>query len=194
MRLSVVIVNESDIRRIADGKLLPAVWGFFNNRHAERYRMLVDFARNFQNQLVRSTVEGRLMDEKCALTSEQVHADRASAGYNIKRVQSQPNLAGSHGNNLSKRKAGFLAGKGSSGGLATMAQESRTSSSSKSNLYSIHTEVEPDGGAEENCLLRLHVPHFVLQQPTDLRNSFSCKDFKEIREFNSGQASEQGTL
>ena len=41
---------------------------------------------------------------------------------------------------------------------------------------------------------RLHVPHFVPQQPTDLRNSFSCKDFKEIREFNSGQASEQGTL
>merc|ERR1712118_619910 len=55
--LMVLMVNESEIRRIADGKLMPPKWGFFNNRHAERYRMLLDIAGNFNLQLRRSPIE-----------------------------------------------------------------------------------------------------------------------------------------
>merc|ERR1719245_724785 len=54
--LRIAIANETELRKIADGKLAEPAGGFFNTRHAERFRMLQDFATNFQRQLVSTPV------------------------------------------------------------------------------------------------------------------------------------------
>lgn len=96
--LRVTLVNESEIRRIADGKLVPPKWGFFNSRHAERYRLLADIAANFQFQLLRTPADGRSAAPHNPFTSERVHANRTRPdGGLMKRVHSQPSLALSEG-------------------------------------------------------------------------------------------------
>jgi len=79
--LCVVLVNEAEIRQIAAGKLKPPAWGFFNSRQAKRWRMLVDFAKNFQTQLVRTSADSRFAssnkDSRSPFTNEHVHDGRS---------------------------------------------------------------------------------------------------------------------
>jgi len=150
--LRICIVNESEIRAIADGKLRPPSWGFFNSRHAERYRMLGDFCRNFQKQLVRTPADSRGMSSRSPFTSEKAHQVQKVKpdGGLMKRVQSQPSLAAqSLGGNMSSMgqgnpPAGQLRGRGSSDADA---EDQR--------------EEQAQGVSDENCFLRLHVPHFA---------------------------------
>lgn len=156
--LRIVLVNESEIRRVADGKLSAPTWGFFNTRHAERFRMLNDFAKNFKMQLVRTPADARTMPSRSPFTSEKAHAlVRAKPdGGPMQRVQSQPNLASS--SRLQGHKSGSL----------TMMNQDQVSSSDS--LLQKAEEAEGHGAAEDNCFLRLHVPHFV---GTTTRNSSS---------------------
>jgi len=159
-----LLINESEIRRIADGKLRAPSFGFFNTRHAERYRMLVDFARNFQKQLVRTSVDSGASNSRSPFTNEKVSQAQPSQSQNLqrpdggmmKRVHSQPSLmnhvrTGSKEHNLSS--AGSTDALKSAGNAADGSPFSPKAESD-------HT-TQADGGAEECCFLRLHVPHFV---------------------------------
>ncbi|CAK0841558.1 unnamed protein product [Prorocentrum cordatum] len=87
---------------IADGKLQPPSWGFFNHRHAERYNVLRDFATNFQRQLVSTPANPRGAPSRSPFTSERAHRDGTQRGSGsgmskpdggaLKRVQSQPSM------------------------------------------------------------------------------------------------------
>lgn len=159
--LRVCIVNETEIRAIADGKLRPPNWGFFNSRHAERYRMLCDFCRNFQTQLVRTPADSRSVSTRSPFTSEnahKVHETKPDGGL-MKRVQSQPNLA-KHSLNLAftqqKQSLDGPSKTGSRDDGVKMAVGAALLASSIDESERTH------GACDENCFLRLHVPHFVM--------------------------------
>mmetsp|Transcript_106044 Transcript_106044/g.204081 ORF Transcript_106044/g.204081 Transcript_106044/m.204081 type:complete len:446 (-) Transcript_106044:76-1413(-) len=158
--LRVVLVNESELRRIADGKLRQPGWGFFNTRHAERYRMLEDFARNFQKQLVRTSPDRKSQnDERNPFSSEKVNpakTERPDGGL-MKRVQSVPDMK-----QTSKLKKGSMSQCDSSGDLTGL-MNGNGSQPQKSNAAIL--KEEEDGGSENNCFLRLHVPHYVMDNP-----------------------------
>eukprot|EP00929_Paragymnodinium_shiwhaense_P022597 TRINITY_DN14398_c0_g1_i1.p1 TRINITY_DN14398_c0_g1~~TRINITY_DN14398_c0_g1_i1.p1 ORF type:complete len:482 (-),score=59.53 TRINITY_DN14398_c0_g1_i1:108-1553(-) len=161
--LRVAIINESELRRIADDKLRPPKWGFFNERHAERYRMLVDIARNFQLQLMRHPSDNKgSVCSRSPFTSAKAHAEQTPKetpdGGLMKRVQSQPNLAQASGSlqNLSKLGRGEEAIDG--GG---------TSLRGRRKSWIVEQDDGPATGEDghqadsNNCFLRLHVPHYT---------------------------------
>eukprot|EP00747_Dinoflagellata_sp_TGD_P058879 gnl/TRDRNA2_/TRDRNA2_151330_c1_seq1.p1 gnl/TRDRNA2_/TRDRNA2_151330_c1~~gnl/TRDRNA2_/TRDRNA2_151330_c1_seq1.p1 ORF type:complete len:497 (-),score=63.24 gnl/TRDRNA2_/TRDRNA2_151330_c1_seq1:9-1454(-) len=157
--LRVVLANESEVRRIADGKLRPPSWGFFNNRHAERYRMLVDFARNFQKQLVRTSANSKQMNTRSPFTSEKVYmagpsVSEQSDGGLMKRVQSQPSLSA-----MASSKGGLSAMDRRGGSVKNTAAGFQRTVSDE--VVSMEETDTGDGATEDNCFLRLHVPHFV---------------------------------
>lgn len=160
--LRVCIVNETEIRAIADGKLRPPNWGFFNSRHAERYRMLCDFCRNFQTQLVRTPADSRSVSTRSPFTSEnahKVHETKPDGGL-IKRVQSQPNLAKHSLNSLAfTQQKQTLDGPSKTGshddGVKIAAGGAHLATS-------MDESERAHGACDENCFLRLHVPHFVI--------------------------------
>lgn len=168
--LRICLANESELRRIADGKLRQPNWGFFNTRHAERFRVLCDFARNFQMQLVRSPADGRSMGARSPFTSEKVHAapsttHKPDAGQ-MKRVQSQPALCNMK---MASAPRAFRGAPGS----GQLQEKERDPTKSRSVSAGRRAKLvvpspgpddaqdEEDGAAENNCFLRLHVPHFV---------------------------------
>jgi len=160
--LRICIVNESEIRAIADGKLRPPNWGFFNSRHAERYRMLCDFCRNFQKQLVRTPADSRSVSTRSPFTSEnahKVHETKPDGGL-MKRVQSQPSLAKHSLNNLAftqqKQPLDGPAKTGSHDGGVKMGSDAALLATSVDESERAH------GACDENSFLRLHVPHFVM--------------------------------
>jgi len=117
--LRIVLVNETELRRIADGKLRPPSWGFFNSRHAERYRMLTDFAANFQKQLLCTSADGRKINERNPFTSEKVHHERPSSrtkpdGGAFHRVTSVPNMSLADSSSCSLRSKGGFGPQGDS--------------------------------------------------------------------------------
>jgi len=157
--LRVTLVNESELRSVADGKLCPPRWGFFNARHSERYRVMEDFAKNFQMQLVRTPAHGNSMGHRSPFTSEKAHTPSARPdGGLIKRVQSQPSLAKCHLSQGEETGSGNTAAplKKTSKRLGSPLgeQASRTLSASAD-------DVDGKDAAEDNCFLRLHVPHFT---------------------------------
>lgn len=154
--IRICIVHESEIRAIADGKLQPPSWGFFNSRHQERYRMLCDFSRNFQQQLIRTPADSRSMSSRSPFTSERTHthghkseADSKPDGGMMKRVVSQPNLQQKSLN----RPLSMDRLKGAGGGSSVeRLKEAATLADEKD---------RQQGASDENCFLRLHVPHYV---------------------------------
>jgi len=158
--LRIVIVNETELRRVVDGKLRPPAYGFFNERHAERFRMITDFGRNFQKQLVRTPANARSMSERSPFTSEKVHAPKEAEskpdGGHMKRVHSVPNMnvAGiTHG------RPGLL-GRRAIGKDATTTEDAFAQSLNHEERWE-QTEDENDAVSENNCFLRLHVPHYT---------------------------------
>merc|ERR1740122_861042 len=147
--LRAMLVNESDLRKIADGKLRPPPSGFFNARHKARYRSLVDLARTFSLQLARTSPDGSTLPSQSPFTNEKSHVEQQDGGH-IKRVSSVPtNLAG-------RREARQL--------LIKLAGHSAAVEAGDSGLRDglrAAAERSGDGGAEENCFLRVHVPHYV---------------------------------
>lgn len=173
--LRLTIINESELRRIADDKLRPPKWGFFNERHAERYRMLVDIARNFQTQLMRHPSDNKSgVSSRSPFTSEGVHAaeqqqkdgshKESPDGGLIKRVQSQPNLAQASGSLQDLSRFGRNGKDGQDPGSPDGGPLARASRRRKSWFVE-----QDDGGTTEgghqadsnNCFLRLHVPHYT---------------------------------
>jgi hypothetical protein len=51
-RLRIDLVNEQEMREICAGTILPPKWGFFNNRHKQRWELLTKMSELFENQLV----------------------------------------------------------------------------------------------------------------------------------------------
>ena len=51
LRIRVVMVNEQELRDIASGAIQPPSWGFFNDRHRERWAILKAFSELFESQL-----------------------------------------------------------------------------------------------------------------------------------------------
>eukprot|EP00930_Biecheleria_cincta_P029984 TRINITY_DN20801_c0_g1_i1.p1 TRINITY_DN20801_c0_g1~~TRINITY_DN20801_c0_g1_i1.p1 ORF type:complete len:424 (-),score=40.78 TRINITY_DN20801_c0_g1_i1:44-1315(-) len=168
--LRICIVNETEVRAIADGKLRPPNWGFFNSRHAERYRMLCDFCRNFQTQLVRTPADSRSVSTRSPFTSENAHKVPESKpdGGLMKRVQSQPNLAKQSLSNLALAQQkqpldGLAMTTSHDDGVKMVADAALLSTS-------IDESERAYGASDENCFLRLHVPHFVMS-PTSSHSS-----------------------
>lgn len=152
--LRVLLVNETELRRIGDNKLRPPNWGFFNSRHAERYRMLVDFARNFQKQLVRTSADGRAMNERNPFTSEKVHKQKQPPkpdGGLMKRVHSVPHKMGILGQ-AAKDNSAHGEGLPTFGAAGSKADRSASQGAE---------ELDADRCNEYNCFLRVHVPHYV---------------------------------
>eukprot|EP00927_Polykrikos_kofoidii_P053763 TRINITY_DN48325_c0_g1_i1.p1 TRINITY_DN48325_c0_g1~~TRINITY_DN48325_c0_g1_i1.p1 ORF type:complete len:454 (-),score=42.69 TRINITY_DN48325_c0_g1_i1:99-1460(-) len=158
----VTLVNESEIRRIADGKLMPPKWGFFNSRHARRFRLLADIAANFQLQLLRTPSGGSSSSSQNAFASERVHASPSkSDGGLMKRVQSQPSLvqppetATKLGHSSVRRVARAHArGPGHEDTLRGISRNGAESECAATNMGK--TVID-----ENNCFLRLHVPHYI---------------------------------
>lgn len=50
--LKVVLVNETDLRKIHDGKLSQPSWGLFNDRHKRRWILLKEIAQHYNRQLL----------------------------------------------------------------------------------------------------------------------------------------------
>eukprot|EP00927_Polykrikos_kofoidii_P041164 TRINITY_DN35084_c0_g1_i1.p1 TRINITY_DN35084_c0_g1~~TRINITY_DN35084_c0_g1_i1.p1 ORF type:complete len:475 (+),score=56.73 TRINITY_DN35084_c0_g1_i1:121-1425(+) len=188
--LRAMIVNETELRRIADGKLKPPNWGFFNGRHEERYGLLVDLAKNFKWQLLRTPADGRSIPERNPFTSEKVHADtsetRTTAGEispsKMKRVQSQPGMQGSSiGDAWKSSRSGMSRGSlNLPGGLSGRGARSFTQQVPKSpaarNSSKGSTGLDinsPRNEDDANCFLRLHVPHYL--GPTCVPNI--CQDY-----------------
>jgi hypothetical protein len=173
--LRIVMVNESELRRVADGKNDVPAYGFFNTRHAERYRMLSDFANTFQMQLLRTPAGGQSSDSRNPFTSEKVNQSASRKGLakpdggNFKRVESQPCLAGPGGlAGLAEAGDAAMTGRKLRLGRRDLPQGRRSSdfdglpSSDTLMLASPSGAGEKvDGADDENCFLRLHVPHFV---------------------------------
>merc|ERR1719401_3110312 len=89
--LRIEIVNETELRMIADGKLQPPSWGFFNRRHGERYRLLKDFAANFQRQLVSTPANTRGAPSRNPFTSERTNrADATGAQSGSSGAMARP--------------------------------------------------------------------------------------------------------
>lgn len=169
--LRVMLVNESDVRKIADGKLSAPSWGFFNARHAERYRMLVDFARNFHTQLVRTPADCSASGQRSPSNSERAHAAPHAHPYHrpdgglMKRVHSQPNLASASlswsSTASADRRMGLVSLASSHGAGLAAAGAPRATAAEPAEAGSVDLRQSADGGVEECCFLRLHVPHFV---------------------------------
>jgi len=51
-RLRVELLSEPEMRDIASGVIKPPDWGFFNNRHKQRWELLHKMSELFENQLV----------------------------------------------------------------------------------------------------------------------------------------------
>lgn len=51
LRIRIVLVNEQELRDICAGEIAPPAWGFFNDRHKERWSSLKSFSELFENQL-----------------------------------------------------------------------------------------------------------------------------------------------
>jgi len=185
--LRIVMVNESELRRVADGKLIPPRWGCFNSRHQERYRMLEDFARNFHKQLLRSPSDGVLSPKGRDSRSNPRMVPKPDGGT-LRRVNTQEyGLAPIDGGDNSD----------SGDALALPVEVARYESADLSRLSghlpnqdapafkfrpksryhsgpATHTAAS-DGGPKsrsaskeaalgddvDNCFLRLHVPHFI---------------------------------
>jgi len=188
--LRIAVVNETELRRLADGKLCAPTWGFFNSRHAERYRMMVDFANSFQMQLLRTPADPRSMGVRSPFTSERAHRTSSSkpdGGY-IKRVHSQPNLAASA---LSEQQKQPVLGEKKNG----MRMGNKAISE---DLAANADSVEGIEG-EENCFLRLHVPHYVGQQSAPAQvvvtNNASAPEVRAaMRRIGSAAGFQTGSL
>merc|ERR1719298_235681 len=128
--LRVTLVNESELRRVSDGKLRPPSWGFFNDRHAERFRMITDFARNFQKQLVRTSTDSRSISSRSPFTSDKVHSKSESKpdGGLMKRVSSVPNM----GLAMSRNKSA-----GSKDNLSSLGKESALGARAESTEFAV---------------------------------------------------------
>lgn len=148
--LRILLVNESELRRIADGKLGPPEWGFFNSRHHERFRMVQDLAQLFQKQLVRSTCDASALDHRSPFTNEHVHKARShhrrADGGAFKRVNSVPVA-------MSEGDLGRL-GKDLSADDRRHRRRTRRHTQSDAEA----SQPEGDGGCDENCFLRINVP------------------------------------
>lgn len=51
-RLRIELVNEQEMREICAGTIKEPEWGFFNNRHRQRWNILQKMSELFENQLV----------------------------------------------------------------------------------------------------------------------------------------------
>ena len=51
-RLRIDLVSEQEMREISSGVIKPPDWGFFNNRHKQRWELLEKMSELFENQLV----------------------------------------------------------------------------------------------------------------------------------------------
>jgi len=173
--LRIALVNESELRRIADGKLRPPTWGFFNSRHAERYRMLTDFAANFQKQLLCTSADGRKSNERNPFTSEKVYHPRHSKlsakpdGGAFHRVTSVPNMSLAGSSTLSpKGRVGFVSKDDAIFSSSTDIGAQRNMSSTDiaagertGHKSSLGLQDFENTGGESNCFLRCHVPHYM---------------------------------
>jgi len=165
--LRIALVNESELRRIADGKLRPPSWGFFNDRHAERYRMLTDFAQNFQKQLVRTPADSRSIDVRNPFTSEKVHTRSSQPeskpdGGLMKRVQSVPSMGMALGAPNRARSQDLPRQHGMGGSLSRGGDSDVEREMTKDRWEEDEArDAESDAVSEMHCFLRLHVPHYI---------------------------------
>lgn len=191
--LRVTLVNESELRRVSDGKLRPPSWGFFNDRHAERFRMITDFARNFQKQLVRTSTDSRSISSRSPFTSDKVHSKSESKpdGGLMKRVSSVPNMSQMSRNRSASSKDN-LSSLGKESALGARAESTefavRGKASREEKWEQTDGHEDMDGISENNCFLRLHVPHFLGQKEAARQPSLGDMQSKSLQGDAHSQA------
>jgi len=139
--LRLMVVNETELRKIADGKLRPPTFGFFNKRHEARYRLVEKLARVFNLQLIASTPSSGPsgVAPHNPFTSEQVHKQQQAAQQStdagpMKRIRSAHTLGTSS---------------------LKEAKEAKQQAAS-------HTPLDPSiDSSYLGTFLRLHIPHHV---------------------------------
>lgn len=163
--LRIIIVNETEVRKIADGKLNPPESGCCNSRHQERFHLMEDLARNFQRQLVSTPApaSGKPMSSRNPFTNEKAHPEPKPAtkpdGGLMKRVHSQPSLSALAQPGLGLQ--GGVAGMRRLGNENQREEEKQKKASSRLALDALDHDL---GAEEDNCFLRVHVPHFVARE------------------------------
>jgi hypothetical protein len=91
--LRLIVVNESELRRISDGKLRPPKWGHFNARHARRWAEIKEVARLLSLQLS-LPIYGSTATQLSSSPTQQ-DASFASAGGPLTRKRSHCKLLSS---------------------------------------------------------------------------------------------------
>jgi len=164
--LRIIIVNETEVRKIADGKLNPPESGCCNSRHMERFHIMEDLARNFQRQLVSTPApaSGKPMSSRNPFSNEKVHQKEAQPaskpdGGLMKRVHSQPSLSA-----LAQPGLGLQGGSGGMRRLGNENQREEEKQKKASSMLALDALDHDLGAEEDNCFLRVHVPHFVARE------------------------------
>jgi len=154
--------------------------------------MITDFARNFQKQLVRTSTDSRSISSRSPFTSDKVHSKSESKpdGGLMKRVSSVPNMglamsrnksAGSKDNLSSLGKESALGARAESTEFAVRGKSSREDKWEQTDGH----EADMDGISENNCFLRLHVPHFLGQKEVVRQPSLGDMQSKSLRSEKS---------
>jgi len=161
--LRIIIINETEVRKIADGKLNPPESGCCNSRHMERFHIMEDLARNFQRQLVSTPApaNGKPMSSRNPFTNEKAHREAQPAskpdGGLMKRVHSQPSLSV-----LGQPGLGMQGGLRRLGNSENQREEEKQKKASS--MLALDALDHDLGADEDNCFLRVHVPHFVARE------------------------------
>lgn len=184
-RCKLVLVNESELRRMVDGKFEPPTWGFFNDRHAERYQMLLDFAQNWRHTLALTTAQGHQMDLRNPFTSEMVHRAKTPDSEvdpgTLKRVRSQPVLSPTREKNGGTSRAGKQGAR-----LGLEKGHGSRPPAVRGAVPASLEEIDADAD-DQNCFLRVHVP-FVLNPVADSgrRGNSGTPWDKQVRQISTG--------
>ena len=98
-RLRVDLVSEQEMRDIASGVICPPDWGFFNNRHKQRWELLVHMSELFENQLIILDSSDNLAGDDSSLDESPRspeswqsvrHEDECAAPSRVSRHTSNP--------------------------------------------------------------------------------------------------------
>jgi len=160
--LKIVLVNETELRKIHDEKLNSPSWGMFNARHYKRWKRLKNIAYQFHNQLTHEETSSKIDVGSGALHKmwQQItHSSSLGPDTKSGRIHSSPQHDESQ-----NRGAGSLRRIRSEG---CFNDSSSASGGGKSASHDSAARITNNGAGDQvstaagltNTFLRIHIPH-----------------------------------
>eukprot|EP00397_Hematodinium_sp_SG-2012_P025243 GEMP01026353.1.p1 GENE.GEMP01026353.1~~GEMP01026353.1.p1 ORF type:complete len:368 (+),score=40.21 GEMP01026353.1:188-1291(+) len=172
--LKIILVNETELRKIHDGKMTPPAWGLFNARHDRRWNRLKEIAKHFHDQLLQTDTmneqegaRGHSMwtpfPKSFGSPDTQVETSQHDSVQDLKSVHIATNRTSEDGGNLRRIRS-----EGCCADLTSYPVMSRTGGnavkeSSAGGVAGGNTAAASAGARRlENSFLRIHIPHTAL--------------------------------